>query len=127
VGSPTLAFNVAMGLMYGTRSAVFMDITNPAVAATQFTAYMALMNLAIAFSATWQGVAIEALGYPATLLLDAGVGPALQALTSAVALAGAACLAGLARLPWTELGSASSTASDPGSDGVPLGAVRPLG
>ena len=71
----TLAFNVAMGLMYGTRSAVFMDITNPAVAATQFTAYMALMNLAIAFSATWQGVAIEALGYPMTLLLDALIGP----------------------------------------------------
>ena len=71
----TLAFNVAMGLMYGTRSAVFMDITNPAVAATQFTAYMALMNLAIAFSATWQGVAIEALGYPMTMLLDALIGP----------------------------------------------------
>jgi|JI10StandDraft_1071094.scaffolds.fasta_scaffold51567_2 PAT family beta-lactamase induction signal transducer AmpG len=71
----TLAFNVAMGLMYGTRSAVFMDITNPAVAATQFTAYMALMNLAIAFSATWQGVAIEALGFPMTMLFDALIGP----------------------------------------------------
>jgi PAT family beta-lactamase induction signal transducer AmpG len=71
----TLAFNVAMGLMYGTRSAVFMDITNPKVAATQFTAYMALMNLAIAFAATWQGVTIEVFGYPATLLIDAIVGP----------------------------------------------------
>jgi PAT family beta-lactamase induction signal transducer AmpG len=70
----TLLYNVAMGLMYGTRSAVFMDVTNPRVAGTQFTAYMAMMNLAIAFSATWQGVAIEALGYPLTLLMDALLG-----------------------------------------------------
>ena len=231
----TLVYNVFMGLMYGTRSAIMMDVTDPKVAGTQFTAYMAMANLAIAYSATWQGLSIEAFGYPKTLLIDACVGlfslallpwirpprageegadaparrargsawvlallclawlpfaqwggefgaargvvdlfftlafvmsavlllagaallprasltraapwvalallalyarrfaepgPALQALTSAVALAGAACLAGLARLPWTELGSASSTASDPGSDGVPLGAVRPLG
>lgn len=70
----TLSFNVAMGLMYGTRTAVFMDITNPRVAATQFTAYMAMMNLAIAFAATWQGIAAEAFGYPMTLLLDALAG-----------------------------------------------------
>jgi len=44
------------------------------VAATQFTAYMALCNLAIATSATWQGVAIEAVGYPATMLMDSGIG-----------------------------------------------------
>lgn len=65
-----LAYSVAQGLMYGTRSAIMMDVTNPAVAATQFTAYMALMNLAIAYSATWQGIAAEALGYPNTLLID---------------------------------------------------------
>ena len=70
-----LAYSVFQGLMYGTRSAIMMDVTNPRVAATQFTAYMAMMNLAIAFSATWQGVAIEAWGYPATLLIDAIVGP----------------------------------------------------
>ena len=70
----TLTYSVAMGLMYGTRSAIFMDVTNPAVAATQFTAYMAMMNLAIAYSATWQGIAIEALGYPKTLLIDAITG-----------------------------------------------------
>jgi len=60
--------------MYGTRSAIFMDVTNPKVAATQFTAYMALLNLSIAYSATWQGVAIEALGYPMTMGIDAVVG-----------------------------------------------------
>jgi PAT family beta-lactamase induction signal transducer AmpG len=48
-----------------------MDVTNPAVAATQFTAYMALLNLNIAYSATWQGIAIEAIGYPNTMLIDA--------------------------------------------------------
>ena len=70
----TLLYAVAQGLTYGTRSAIFMDVTNPAVAATQFTAYMAMMNLAIAYSATWQGIAIEALGYPKTLLIDAVTG-----------------------------------------------------
>jgi PAT family beta-lactamase induction signal transducer AmpG len=70
----TLSYSVAQGLMYGTRSAIMMDVTNPAVAATQFTAYMALMNLAIAYSATWQGIAAEALGYPKTLLIDAITG-----------------------------------------------------
>jgi PAT family beta-lactamase induction signal transducer AmpG len=70
----TLGYSVAQGLMYGTRSAIFMDVTNPTVAATQFTAYMALLNLSIAYSATWQGVAIEALGYPMTMGIDAVVG-----------------------------------------------------
>lgn len=64
----------ALGLMYGPRTAVFMDITDARVAATQFTAYMAMLNVAIAFAATWQGIAVEALGYPTTLLLDALAG-----------------------------------------------------
>jgi MFS transporter, PAT family, beta-lactamase induction signal transducer AmpG len=70
-----MVYSVFQGLMYGTRSAIMMDVTNPRVAATQFTAYMAMMNLAIAFAASWQGVAIEAWGYPTTLLIDAIVGP----------------------------------------------------
>lgn len=76
----TLGYSVAQGLMYGTRAAIFMDVTNPAVAATQFTAYMALLNLSIAYSAAWQGVAIEALGYPMTMAIDAVVGLACLAL-----------------------------------------------
>lgn len=72
----TLTYNVFNGLMYGTRSAAMMDVTNPRVAATQFTAYMALANLAIAFSAGWQGISIEALGYPKTMLIDAIFGAA---------------------------------------------------
>jgi PAT family beta-lactamase induction signal transducer AmpG len=66
----TLLYAAAQGLMYGTRSAIFMDVTNPRVAGTQFTAYMAMMNLAISYSATWQGIAAEAIGYPQTLLID---------------------------------------------------------
>ncbi len=66
-----ISYNIGNGLMYGTRSAIFMDVTNPRVAATQFTAYMALLNLNIAYSATWQGIAVEAVGYPRTLWIDA--------------------------------------------------------
>ncbi len=69
-----IVFSVFQGLMYGTRTALFMDVCTPAVAATQFTAYMALLNLVIMYSAIWQGRAIEAWGYPATLAIDAGAG-----------------------------------------------------
>lgn len=71
----SLAYAVGQGLMYGTRTAAFMDVTNPRVAATQFTAYMAMMNLAISYSSTWQGIAAEAFGYPVTLVIDAITGP----------------------------------------------------
>ncbi len=66
-----LLYNVFQGLYYGIRSALFMDVTTPRVAATQFTGYMALMNLAISYSALWQGWAIQNWGYPLTLAADA--------------------------------------------------------
>jgi len=69
-----LVYNVFQGLYYGIRSALFMDVTTPRVAATQFTAYMALMNWAIAYTATWQGWAVEHWGYPLTLTADATFG-----------------------------------------------------
>ena len=65
-----MVYNVFQGLYYGIRSALFMDITTPRVAATQFTAYMALSNYAIAFAAQWQGWAVERWGYPKTLAVD---------------------------------------------------------
>jgi MFS family permease len=83
-----LFYNLAQGLMYGASTALFMDITTKRVAATQFTAYMALNNLAISFSAFWQGIAIERFGYPVTLGLDAVVG-----------------IVGLAILPFIVLGA----------------------
>ncbi len=69
----SLAFAVPQGLMYGTRTALFMDVTSPAVAATQFTAYMALMNVTISYTAKWQGWAAERWGYPATMVVDCAV------------------------------------------------------
>jgi PAT family beta-lactamase induction signal transducer AmpG len=70
----SLTYAVFQGLMYGTRTALFMDVTNPKVAATQFTAYMAMLNFVIAYSARWQGWAIERWGYPTTLAVDSVLG-----------------------------------------------------
>lgn len=75
-----VAFAACNGLMYGTRSAIMMDVTNPAVAGTQFTAYMALANVAIAFASTWQGIAVETWGYPRMMLIDALFGLCCLAL-----------------------------------------------
>jgi PAT family beta-lactamase induction signal transducer AmpG len=69
-----IVYNVFQGLYYGVRTALFMDVTTPAVAATQFTAYMAMSNLAISYSSWWQGLSIVRWGYPVTLLLDCVVG-----------------------------------------------------
>jgi len=70
----TLLYSFSNGLMYGARAALFMDVSNPRVAATQFTAYMALLNLGIAYSANWQGWAVDRFGYPITLLADGFIG-----------------------------------------------------
>ena len=67
----SLLYWFANGMMYGARAALFMDVSNPRVAATQFTAYMALLNLGIAYSSKWQGWAVDRYGYPQTLLADA--------------------------------------------------------
>ena len=69
-----LAYNVFQGLYYGTRAALFMDITTPRVAATQFTAYMAMQNFVIAYTANWQGWLVERWGYPRTLAVDCAFG-----------------------------------------------------
>ena len=69
-----VAYSFVQGLTYGSSTALYMDITTPAVAATQFTAYMALGNLVTTYTATWQGAAIVQYGYPTTLGLDALVG-----------------------------------------------------
>ena len=69
-----VAYGFVRGLTYGSSTALFMDITTPAVAATQFTAYMALANLATSYTSTWQGFAAAHYGYPITLALDAVAG-----------------------------------------------------
>ena len=69
-----LAYHLLFGFIYGARAALFIDLTQPAVAATQFAAYMALTNLSIAYSAVWQGFAVKHWGYATTLGLDALAG-----------------------------------------------------
>ncbi len=75
-----LAYSVFQGLMYGSRTALFMDVCNPAVAATQFTAYMALLNVVISYSTYWQCRFVSTLGYPLTLVLDSCLGLVCLAL-----------------------------------------------
>jgi len=70
----TVSFSVFQGLYYGVRTALFMDVTTKAVAATQFTAYMAMSNLVITYTSWWQGQSVVRWGYPVTLALDAAVG-----------------------------------------------------
>jgi len=62
------------GLTYGTKMALMMDVCNPAVAATQFTAYMALSNLVIVYSNLWQTGFVKSLGYPTIFVIDAILG-----------------------------------------------------
>jgi hypothetical protein len=50
-----------------------MRLANPAVAATQFTAYMALHNLPYSYSSAWQGASVTAYGYTSTLQIDAAL------------------------------------------------------
>lgn len=69
-----LAYHLLFGFIYGARVALFMGITQPAVAATQFAAYMALTNLSITYSVVWQGYAVKHWGYAATLGADALAG-----------------------------------------------------
>jgi PAT family beta-lactamase induction signal transducer AmpG len=69
-----VVYHLLFGFIYGARVALFMGITQPTVAATQFAAYMALTNLSIAYSVVWQGYAVQHWGYAATLGLDALVG-----------------------------------------------------
>ena len=69
-----VVYQLMFGFIYGARVALFLGITQPAVAATQFAAYMALTNLSITYSVVWQGHAVQHWGYAATLGLDALVG-----------------------------------------------------
>jgi len=76
-----LTYSVFQGLMYGIRTAFCMDIVEPRIAATQFTAYMAMLNLVTIYSYWWEGMAITpadhggwGLTYLQIFLIDAGLG-----------------------------------------------------
>ncbi len=66
-----MAFYLFMGMHYGTSAAIFMGLTNPAIAATQFTGFMALRNLAISYTNAWEGAAVDTWGYSTLLYADA--------------------------------------------------------
>lgn len=76
-----LTYSLFQGLMYGIRTAFYMDIVEPRIAATQFTAYMALLNLVTVYSYWWEGLAITSvdkggwgLTYLQIFLIDAALG-----------------------------------------------------
>jgi MFS family permease len=77
----TLVYSVFNGLMYGIRTAFCMDIVEPRIAATHFTACMALLNVCTVYSYWWEGKAVTPLAdggwgytYLQIFLLDAALG-----------------------------------------------------
>ena len=66
-----LAAGLTTGLHYGIAAGVFMGLTNPAVAATQFTGFMALQNISITIANNWQGQVAENINYSTVLWIDA--------------------------------------------------------
>ena len=68
-----LSHSLLFGMAFAVRVALFMGMTNPAVAATQFTAYMALSNMAISMGNYWQGMVAERMDYAVVLYLDAAL------------------------------------------------------
>jgi PAT family beta-lactamase induction signal transducer AmpG len=75
-----LAHTVFHGMLYGIRTALFMDVVEPRIAATQFTAYMALLNVVTIYCYAWQGKAISTgkdgwgLSYLWIFIIDAALG-----------------------------------------------------
>jgi PAT family beta-lactamase induction signal transducer AmpG len=59
------------GSCFGLHAAIFMGFTSPAVAATQFTAFMAMANVAISIANYWQGVVADRYDYAVVLYIDA--------------------------------------------------------
>ena len=68
-----LSFSLFMGMHYGTSAAIFMGLTNPAIAATQFTGFMALRNLTISYTNAWQGAAVAEWDYSTMFYIDAAL------------------------------------------------------
>jgi PAT family beta-lactamase induction signal transducer AmpG len=68
-----IAHGVFYGMAFGVRNAIFMGMTNPRVAATQFTAFMGMSNLAISVGNYWQGVVAERIDYAAVFYIDAAL------------------------------------------------------
>jgi len=65
-----MAHGFIYGMAFAVHAAVFMGMTNPAVAATQFTAFMAMSNLAISMGNYWQGMVAERVDYAMVFYVD---------------------------------------------------------
>lgn len=68
-----VAFSLFLGMHYGTSAAIFMGMTNPLIAATQFTGFMALRNLTISYTNAWQGAAVDRFDYGTMFYIDAAL------------------------------------------------------
>lgn len=66
-----IAHGLTFGIGFGLRAAIFMGMTNPLVAATQFTTFMAMGNLATSIANFWQGRVAERIDYSTALYIDA--------------------------------------------------------
>jgi len=65
-----LVYSVTAGLVQASSIAIFMGLSSPKVAATQFTGYMSLKNLVYTYTSNWQGRMAEVRGYPSPLRWD---------------------------------------------------------
>ncbi len=65
-----MAHGFIYGMAFAVHAAIFMGMTNPAVAATQFTAFMAMSNLAISMGNYWQGIVAERIDYAMVFYVD---------------------------------------------------------
>ncbi len=67
----SIVYVAVQAIGYAVQSAIWMDVTNPAVAATQFTAYSALFNFTRSYYAIVVGSATVKFGCPRMLVFDA--------------------------------------------------------
>ena len=65
-----IVYSLLFGMAFALSVAVFMGMTNPLVAATQFTAFMGIKNLTISYTNYWQGIVAEQMNYAAVLYAD---------------------------------------------------------
>ena len=68
--SVIIVYSLLFGIAFGLSVAVFMGMTNPVVAATQFTAFMGVKNLTISYTNYWQGIVADKIDYAIVLYAD---------------------------------------------------------
>jgi hypothetical protein len=80
---------LAIGLFTASSYALFMDLTDPRLGATQFSGFMGATNLCESWSALAVGKLVAGAGYPLAFMVMAGVAlltfPILQFLRSPIA------------------------------------------